>query len=105
MRSDEQRQRRALGQIKREAGRKESELNDRDDEIKELLDGVGLTSPWTDRISRACPCCGAQLDISPGLSNPNAAKAYCGSCGFTALMTAPRNDWDGRWADGESVEV
>ena len=73
-------------------------------EVDELLASVELTADWTRNMRKDCPVCGSQMEITAGLSTPNAAKAYCHACGFTALMTAPREDWDSRW-NREDVEV
>jgi uncharacterized protein (DUF983 family) len=53
-----------------------------------------LTSPWLEGMRKECPICDHMMAFEAGLTTPNAAKAYCLNCGFQALMTAPRADWD-----------
>ena len=58
----------------------------------ELPEGSSLL-----RVAEPTAKRGTQIDITPGLTSPNAAKANCSNCGFAAMMTAPRADWDNRW--------
>ena len=74
------------------------------DNIEDLLNSIELESSWTEKLNKACPSCGSELEFSDGLTSPNTARAYCANCGFSALMTAPRSDIDDRWVE-EDVEV
>lgn len=75
-----------------------------EDNVKELLDDVQLTAPWMDRLN-TCPFCEGALEKTPSASTPDAGRVVCPECGFTAIVTAPPDMWDKRWATDIIIEI